>query len=261
LSVYESRIWRLGRTLLPQSVRLKLRIPVVKLIVLYRSVVLKSYSANGEDLFIRSLIGDRRAVWYFDVGAGDPKLHSNTYGFYLRGAEGVAIDANKDLLTKYGKARPRDTTIWGAITRDSDLTGFATYWRLDPWELSTTDRSAMERAVKNGARILSEDRFPAVDVNGILGSTFPRDDRVTLLNVDIEGISFEVLNGIDFTRFPFDYILVERDSVVDTFERAQSGSAPGSFMMVGSLGPTDAYARVGAEGSNTAQLDTPRRAS
>jgi hypothetical protein len=247
LSVYGSRIWRLGRTLLPQSIRLKLRVPIVQLIVLYKSVVQKSYSANGEDRMIASLIGDRRDVWYFDIGAGDPRIHSNTYAFYQRGAEGVAVDANKDLLAKFAKLRPRDTTIWGAITRKGDTAEFVTYWTLDPWELSTTDPGAKDRAVKNGARILSEDRFPALDVNGILGSTFPGDGRVKLLNVDIEGISFQVLNSIDFSRFAFDYILVERDSPEDVFEHGQRGSNAGPYVALQSLGPTDAYSRVTSE--------------
>ena len=247
MSVYESWIWRLGRSLLPQPIRLKLRMPIIRLIVLFKSVAHKSFSANGEDLLIASLIGNRQDVWYFDIGAGDPKIHSNTYAFYLRGAEGVAIDANRDLLTEFTKVRPRDTTIWGAIARPSGLVRSVTYWTLDPWELSTTDHGAMQRALKNGARLLSEDQFPAVDVNEILRSTFPADGRVTLLNVDVEGISFEVLNGIDFLRFSFDYVLVERDSFDEIFERAESRSIPSSYVKVGALGPTDVFARVGMD--------------
>jgi hypothetical protein len=221
--------------------------PIIRLIVLFKSVALKSYAANGEDLLIVSLIGDREDVWYFDIGAGDPRIHSNTYALYLRGAEGVAIDANRDLLTEFSKVRPRDTTIWGAIARPSGLVKSVTYWTLDPWELSTTDPRAMQRAVKNGARIVSEGQFPAVDVNGILGSTFPADGRVTLLNVDVEGISFEVLNSIDFSRFSFDYVLVERDSFDEIFEHAESGSLTSSYVKVGSLGPTDVFSRVGLD--------------
>jgi hypothetical protein len=247
VSVYDSRIWKFGRTLLPQSVRLKLRLPVVRLIVLYKSVVQKSYSANGEDLLIRSLIGDRTDVWYLDIGAGDPRIHSNTYALYLRGAQGVAVDANKDLLSKFGKKRPRDTTVWGAITRDSSLAKTVTYWTLDPWELSTTDAGAKERAVNNGARVLSEDQFPAIDVNALLGSTFPADGRVKILSVDIEGISFDVLNSIDLARFPFDYVLVERDSADDAFKCAQDRSDGGSYRSAGSRGPTDAYSRIAGE--------------
>jgi hypothetical protein len=155
----------------------------------------------------------------------------------------VAVDANKDLLSKFGKKRPRDTTVWGAITRDSSLAKTVTYWTLDPWELSTTDAGAKERAVNNGARVLSEDQFPAVDVNALLGATFPKDGRVKILSVDIEGISFDVLNSIDFTH-PFDYVLVERDSAEDAFKYAQDGSLGGSYITAGSRGPTDAYSRV-----------------
>jgi hypothetical protein len=245
LSVYESSIWRVGRSLLPKPLRLKVRTPVLGLIALYKSVVKKSYSANGEDLLVRSLLVERDEVWYLDVGAGDPRIHSNTYGFYLRGAEGVAVDANNNLLAKFKKARPRDTTICGAIATSGGLSNSVTYWMLDPWELSTTDPDAMQRAVANGARIVSTEHFPIVDVNGILESAFPADDRVKLLNVDIEGISYEVLNSIDFSRFSFDYVLVERDAIGDAFERAMAGPHPASYVKVGAAGPTDLYSRLG----------------
>jgi hypothetical protein len=71
------------------------------------------------------------------------------------------------------------------------------------------------------------------------------DGRVTLLNVDVEGISYEVLNSIDSARFPFDYVLVERDSPDEKFAYAESGSLSNSYVRIGSLGPTEAYSRVG----------------
>ncbi len=245
MSVYESRIWKLGRSLLPQSIRLRVRIPIIKGIVLYKSVVHKSYSANGEDLLIKTRVDDGLEVWYLDIGAGDPRIHSNTYRFYQQGAKGVAVDANRSLLAKFSKVRPRDTTVWGAITRDNSLGSSVIYWQLDPWELSTTDPHSMREAVNNGARVLSEAQVPAVDVNGILEPTYPVDGRVTLLNVDVEGISYEVLNSIDFARFPFDYVLVERDSPDEKFAHAESGSLSNDYVRIGSLGPTDAYSRVG----------------
>ena len=244
--------------MLPKQIRLKVRTPIVALIVLYKSVVKKSYSANGEDLLIRSLIGDRNDVWYFDVGAGDPRIHSNTYGFYRQGADGVAIDANSDLLAKFKKARPRDTTIWGAIATNGGLSDSVTYWTLDPWELSTTDAGALQRALANGARIISSDELPIVDVNGVLGSAFPSDDRLKLLNVDIEGISYEVLNLIDFSRFSFDYVLVERDSIDDAFDHAVAGSGPGSYVKVAAVGPTDLYSRLGVGSNREENAQAPR---
>lgn len=246
LSVYESRLWKLGRSLLPQKIRLRVRIPIVKGIVLYNSTVHGSYSVNGEDLLLKSLIHRGADVWYMDIGAGDPRLHSNTYGFYRTGANGVAVDANRGLLAEFSKVRPRDTAIWGAITQEGGLGGSVIYWQLDPWELSTTDPGAMQHAVKNGARVVSESQVPTIDVNDILQATYPLDDRTALLNVDVEGISYEVLNAIDFTRFPFDYVLVERDSPEETFGCA-GRTGPDSYVKIRSLGPTDAYSRAGVQ--------------
>jgi hypothetical protein len=219
--------------------------PIIRLIVFYKAAVHHSYSANGEDLLITSMIGGRAEVWYLDVGAGDPRIHSNTYALYRRGGDGVAVDANMGLLTKFKEMRPRDRTIWGVITRTASSQTSVTYWTLDPWELSTADANAMQKALKNGARIVSENQFPSVDIDAILGSTFPTDGRTTLLNVDIEGSSFEVLNSINFRRFPFDYVLVERDSPKEAFGAADNEDLPPRYRKVRSLGPTDVYSRVG----------------
>jgi hypothetical protein len=246
LSIYDSRIWKLGRSLLPQSIRLRVRMPIIRMIVLYKSVIKKSYSANGEDLLIKSLMDEGLSVWYLDIGAGDPRIHSNTYKFYQTGSYGVAVDANKGLLAQFAAVRPRDTTVWGAITRDGARGSSVVYWQLDPWELSTTSPNAMREAVNNGARVVSKSEVPAVDVNNILQADFPVDGSVTLLNVDVEGISYGVLNTIDFSRFPFDYVLVERDSPDERFAYAESESLPRRYLRIGTLGPTDAYSRIGA---------------
>ena len=191
---------------------MKVQIPVVHAVVLFRSRAYGTYSANGEDLLIKALVPDCARLWYVDIGAGHPKVHSNTYGFYRAGASGLAVDANRGLLEEFGRVRPRDATIWGAITRTSHRGGTVTYWQLDPWELSTTHPTAMQDALKNGGRVVSTSPVPAIGLNEILASTFPADGRPTLLNVDVEGISYDVLNSVNFSRFPFDYVLVERIS-------------------------------------------------
>lgn len=86
--------------------------PLIKVVYAFKS----GYSANGEDLWLREAMGSR-PVWYFEIGAGDPRYHSNTFDAYRRGASGFVIDANPRLLERFGKGRPRDTAIWGPYRR------------------------------------------------------------------------------------------------------------------------------------------------
>jgi len=144
----------------------------------------------------------------------------------------------------FRKLRPRDTAIWGAVMPVSSLGSAVTYWQLDPWELSTTDPQAM-RGDQQGSTGVSEVKVPAVDINKILERAFPVDGRMTLLNVDIEGISYEVLNSIDFGRFAFDWVLVERDSPYEEFSLAEGSSPRRDYAKISSLGPTDVYSRAG----------------
>ena len=52
-----------------------------------------SFSQFGEDVIITSML--RRygieSVTYLDIGANEPIMGSNTYGFYLRGNRGVLV--------------------------------------------------------------------------------------------------------------------------------------------------------------------------
>ena len=55
-------------------------------------------------------------------------------------------------------------------------------------------------------------------------------------------MSYGLLNSIDLKTYPFDLILVERDSDSDQFNAAADASNS-TYEKRGSLGPTDIYAK------------------
>ena len=62
----------------------------------------QSYSQEGEDIVLKRIFGDKKNIFYVDVGAHHPKRFSNTYLLYKKGAKGINIDASpgKNCLRK-----------------------------------------------------------------------------------------------------------------------------------------------------------------
>ena len=80
MTIYDSPLWQLAKRILPQKFRLKIRKPIIKVIVFLKVCFQGSYSANKEDVFIeKNLQISGSDTWYLDVGSGHPVIHSNTY--------------------------------------------------------------------------------------------------------------------------------------------------------------------------------------
>lgn len=200
-------------------------------------MVLGSFSANREDVFVRKILGGN-PTWYLDIGSGDPIVHSNTMLFYSQGARGVAVDANRLLVNKYEAKRPDDKALFGAVSDDRERPNVK-FYELDPWELSTTNDEALQSAIANGAKVKSVTEVSVIDVDQLLVDHFPYNSK-TFLNIDLEGISYKVLSAIDFERFPFSIVAVERD--VMTSHATEATNLKG-YRLALQRGPTDIWIR------------------
>src|SRR5262249_157090 len=80
-----------------------------------------SYSQMGEDLiacFVLEALGIVRPS-YIDVGAHHPWKFNNTALFYLRGGQGINVDANAKLMAAFQSERSRDENLAVAIDNAS----------------------------------------------------------------------------------------------------------------------------------------------
>ena len=79
-----------------------------------------SYSQRGEDLYITSLLGyEKSEGTYVDVGCCKPIQYADTYIFYQRGWNGLAIDPNNQFQDEWRNYRPRDTFLNYSIAAES----------------------------------------------------------------------------------------------------------------------------------------------
>ena len=58
---------------------------------LFHSYYLKSYSQEGEDIFLRKIFNKKKG-FYVDVGCYHPLDGSNTYLLYKKGWNGINLD-------------------------------------------------------------------------------------------------------------------------------------------------------------------------
>lgn len=167
-----------------------------------------SWSQGGEDLSILSLFPLAENGNYIDIGAHHPSRYSNTRHLYQRGWRGVNIDADEELISQFFSVRPEDINICAAV-------GSETEYVLNIFDeklVSTVDPSRVAYEVSIGRERVSERNVRGITLRSIIDKHF-REERVTVLLIDIEGSDFDALNSIDFdtlelNRFP-KYLVLE----------------------------------------------------
>lgn len=166
-----------------------------------------SYAHQGEDAVLQALLKNVSRGTYVDVGAYHPTLYSNTYAFYRKGWNGLVIDPNKDMQPLYALLRPRDTFVHTAI---GPLEQAKPYYMFEDGAYNSFDEvRARGWEQTRGLRIKevrSVSFMPLARVLKKYGIT-----RIDLLNVDVEGMDFEVLKTHDW-NIPTRIITAEDES-------------------------------------------------
>lgn len=167
--------------------------------------VQNSYSQCGEDLIL-SFVAKQCGIdikHYFDIGANHPYHFSNTFLFYTLGASGVCAEPIPSMASALAQARPRDTIITNFISNKSERQSF---YILEPSTLSTSDPTALQRALETpGAELVEEIQINPISLN----SMFETHGIPQLLCIDVEGSDMEVLSSWDTEKYRPSLLCVE----------------------------------------------------
>ena len=79
----------------------------------------KTYSENGEDLFILKYFKNLNEGFYVDIGAYHPFFMSNTQLLFKKKWKGINIDINPTSIEIFNIARPNDYNINAAVSNKS----------------------------------------------------------------------------------------------------------------------------------------------
>ena len=157
----------------------------------------KSYSQAGEDIIIGRLlktIGVEKP-FYIDMGAYDPIRMSNTYSFYRQGGRGILVEPDYALCNKLRKKRPRDTTIEAGI---GTTNGIKTFFEFKEKTLSTFSEEDARVAQKRGCPLKGTRQIVVTTFEDIIKKH--NVSHIDVLSIDIEGLDFEILKSMDYTK-------------------------------------------------------------
>lgn len=168
------------------------------------------FSQSGEDMIIEYILErlriDPSKITYLDLGANHAVYLSNTNYFYQRGARGVLVEANPNLIPELELQRQRDTILHRCISESSG--NVEIFYILNKDGLSSPDLQSVEDSMRRdpGIKIEKVVDVETISINDILDQYF--DKEPTVVNLDIEGKELEILNGLDFkTHRPLIFII------------------------------------------------------
>jgi len=174
-----------------------------------------SFAQEGEDLILSRFIGEKKGGFYVDVGAHHPVRYSNTYLFYLRGWQGVNVDAMPGSMEPFRRLRPRDQNIEAAVSNSQRS---LTYFAFNDPAMNTCDPNiARQRDGLEHYRVIETRTIQPESLGALLRNHLAPGQHVDFLSVDVEGLDLDVLTSNDWQRFRPTVILTE-DFGIGTIE-------------------------------------------
>ena len=171
----------------------------------YKFSFFKSYGATGEDVLLNKIFKDNKG-FYIDVGALHPINGSLTHNLYKRGWTGLNFDIDERNIKFFKIFRRRDSSFRMAISSSKGEVN--SYIFSSGSGLNTLEKSWADK----WSKLLGKDYFIKKLTKTTLTSVVKRfkiQNKIDLLNIDVEGHEVEVLNGSDFKLFRPKIITIE----------------------------------------------------
>lgn len=193
---------------------------------------MKSYSNYGEDAILRGIlkrleIDIAKEDWsYIDLGAWKPISDSNTFFLYKMGLCGTAVEPNAQLRIFWEACRPKDTFLNVACSSGEEKS--AVFYKFGvAGQSSTLDRKFADTiALRNPDIIRYEIEVTNWNLERIIAHHRREHSGKFILDIDIEGLDFEVIKSYDFLTNPrpsiiliesFEEIGVLKEGKIETF--------------------------------------------
>lgn len=168
-----------------------------------------TYSLEGTDLILRSILREVAIGRYMDIGANHPYEINNTFLLYQLGWQGLALDANDKFKIEWSKYRPNDQFLQ-AVVSDTEKEVIFTLFPDDT--MGSMDQATINRYESRFEKdLLKKQIFKSTTVFNIWKTYI--DDEVHLLSIDIEGEELNALKGTNLHVFRPGIIAVEIKNV------------------------------------------------
>ena len=201
----------------------------------------KQYSQWGEDIFINSFFKDIDNGIYLDIGCFHPYMYSNTCLLYKKGWNGINVDINQTAIDLFNIVRPKDTNICAAASNKKRE--LKVYFD-DPFSpVNTVDKKFYENleiSFKNKKifTIQSKTIQEIFDISKI-------KDEIDFINIDAEGLDFEILQQINFSKYKVNLLSIETHNVdgskTENYESIKNFLEKKGYLIFKRVGPTTLF--------------------
>ena len=161
-----------------------------------------------EDKYLNNFFTKNYEGRFVDLGCFHPTRHNNTFKFYKKNWTGINVDLNPITIELFNFFRSKDININCAIGNKTAVKKL--YFVDDFSPLNTLDLNHLNFLKKNFS--LNKNQFKVKKVktqtvNNILKKY--KFYKIDFLNIDLEGLEYEIINSINFKKFKINLICVE----------------------------------------------------
>jgi FkbM family methyltransferase len=128
---------------------------------------------------------------------------------YKLGWHGLNIDCDQDKIELFRRLRPRDISVCAAIANSNKKMTLLRYPMSATNRLSNTYADADEQLSLCGEIPINSLPIKTKSLETVLSENNFENDTIDYLNIDVEGMELEVLEGIDFNKYMPALISVE----------------------------------------------------
>jgi FkbM family methyltransferase len=169
----------------------------------------KKYSQWGEDQEITNFFNDKKKGIYLDIGCYHPIMYSNTCLLFNMGWHGINIDMNPTSIDLFNIVRPNDINICTALSNESKKVKAYYDDLFSP--INTIDKNFYEKS-KHVFKNHEIKEINSKKISDILAEK-NINKEIDFLNIDIEGLDFEILKQINIEDYKIKLIAIETHNV------------------------------------------------
>jgi len=174
-----------------------------------------SFAQEGEDILLSSyccdlsIVDEGQTGFYVDIGAHHPTRFSNTYLFYLKGWNGINIDAMPGSMSLFNKFRERDINLEIPV---SDKIEEVNYYSFKEPAYNTLDSKIAKLRISNNNEIGNVYKIKTRTLESVLDEYLPVNINITFMSIDVEGFDMRVLQSNNWIKYKPKIILIEDES-------------------------------------------------
>lgn len=176
----------------------------------------RSYSQEGEDMILKNLVGQNKGYkgFYVDVGAHHPVRFSNTRYFYKRGWSGINIEPTPNAIKAFHNFRKRDINLNIGVGKDK---GKLKFFCFNEPALNSFSEEVSRRVDKESTKykIIQELDIDILPLSEIFEKHLPQNTTIDFLNIDVEGLDYDVLLSNNWDKYKPKVILIEEHTEID----------------------------------------------